>query len=595
MTDRRGGRLAADSDPFASFRDPGAAQGDHYGYAGDGYPDDDSDGGWGDPGAREPRPEVPVHRPPPSVFAPPRSVSIPPTAPVPPDEPVPPGPPASAPVPGSRRARRLAEAAARGEVAAEVTVDQRLPAGHAGIGRPSSDHDRRSDVTDHVWHGHEDHTFGQDADEADTVQHSAVRVDPHDDEYRLDQRGLDDPRYDQHEYTQDGSYAQDDGYAHEDGYGYGGYEAYGPDDDLPSGASRVTGRGRGGRRVLVFLLILAVLGVGGYGAWIGLRPVIDDIRAAMAPAEDFAGPATGETTVTIEQGSSGRAIGQTLVDAGVVASVGAFVAAAEANPNGASIQAGTYTLPTGIPASDAVASMLDGSAQVRDLLTIPEGQIVAQSVEDVATYRGVTVQEAQAALDQVALPASAEGNPEGYLYPNSYEFGPDVTLVEVFQRMVDEGNRARTSLGIPVESERELIIKASIAEAEGREQDFGNVVSVINNRLAGEVTRVSTLGMDSTCRYLTIRDGLPMGQCFADESNPYNTRDNPGLPPTPINSPGSAALQAAVSPPDTDYGYFVTIDLNSRETLFAETIDEFEVLRRQFQDWCDANGRPEGC
>ena len=584
MTDRRGGRLAADSDPFASFRDPGAdwSQGEQ-------SHDLDS---WADPGEPEPRPDVPVHRPPASVFAPPRSVSIPPTAPVPPDEPGPAGSPTSAPVPGSRRARRLAEAAARGGVAADVTVDERPP---GGVGRPSSDHDRRSDLTDHVWHGHEDRTFGQDADEADTIQHSAVRVDPHDDEYRLDQRGFDDPRYDQHEYAQDHSYGPDGGYGHENGYEYGGYEAYGPGDDLPSGASRVTGRSRGGRRFLVFLLILAILGVGGYGAWIGLRPVIDDIRAAMAPAEDFTGPATGETTVTIEQGSSGRAIGQTLVDAGVVASVGAFVSAAEANPSGASIQAGTYTLPTGIPAADAVAAMLDGSAQVRDLLTIPEGQIVAQSVEDVATYRGVTVQEAQAALDQVTLPASAQGNPEGYLYPNSYEFGPDVTLVEIFQTMVDEGNGARALLGIPVESERELIIKASIAEAEGREQDFGNVVSVINNRLAGEVTRVSTLGMDSTCRYLTIRDGLPLGQCLNDESNPYNTRDNQGLPPTPINSPGMLALQAAVTPPDTNFGYFVTVDLNTRETIFVETIDEFEVLARQFQDWCEANGEPEGC
>jgi UPF0755 protein len=239
--------------------------------------------------------------------------------------------------------------------------------------------------------------------------------------------------------------------------------------------------------------------------------------------------------------------------------------------------------------------MLDGSTQVRDLLTIPEGQIVRQTLQDVADSRGVAVQEALAALEQVTLPASAEGNPEGYLYPNSYEFGPDVTLVEIFQTMIDEGNQYRSSIGIPVEAERELIIKASIAEAEGREQDFGNVVSVINNRLAGEVPQVFTLGMDSTCRYLTIRDGVPMGQCFADEGNLYNTRDNPGLPPTPINSPGSAALEAAANPPDTDYGYFVTVDLNSRETLFAETKDEFDALARQFQDWCAANGEPEGC
>jgi UPF0755 protein len=488
----------------------------------------------------------------------------------------------------------------RGTVPHEVRPEVRPLGGRDEL--RTFDHDNRVDLADHGWHGHDDRTQWQDARGADTMQHVPVAAAP----YGVARQYGGHEGYDGHD-SDDGheSYEPHEGYAgygdhhgHDDHHGYGDhhdYQTLGYEDDPTAGAGRVRTRGRGARRFLVFLLILGVLGLGGYGAWVGLRPVIDDIQAALAPAEDFTGPATGEATVTIEQGSSGRAIGQVLVDAGVVASVDAFVAAAQADPNGASIQAGTYTLPTGIPASAAVTAMLDGSAQVRDLLTIPEGQIVAQTVQDVAEYRGVTVQEAQAALGQVTLPASAQGDPEGYLYPNSYEFGPDVTLVEIFQEMVDEGTDARASLGIPVESERDIVIKASIAEAEGREEDFGNVVSVIDNRLAGEVSRVSTLGMDSTCRYLTIRDGLPMGECFADESNPYNTRDNPGLPPTPINSPGTAALQAAVSPPDTNFGYFVTVDLNTRETLFAETVDEFEVLRRQFQDWCEANGEPEGC
>ena len=422
----------------------------------------------------------------------------------------------------------------------------------------------------------------------------------------------DDPRHDQYDpYVQDTGYdgyddAGDDpdgGYhavpGHHDpdaieevpGYGY----AAGPEPG--SGSTRVTTAAprRRGRKALVFVVVLGLIGLGGYGALVGLRPMVEEIRAVFAPPADFTGPATGEVTVTVPEGSSLRAIGDVLVEAGVVASSGAFVGAAEDNPDGGSVQAGTYALQQNMPAADAVAAMLDGTSQLRDLLTVPEGQIAARTVEAVADYRGVPVQEAQAALQEVTLPASAEGDPEGYLFPDSYEFGPEADPVEIFQAMVDRGTEERASLGIPAEREREFVIKASIAEAEGREQDFGNVVSVIDNRLAGEVPRVATLGMDSTCRYLRLRDGLPLAECLDDPSNPWNTRENAGLPPGPINSPGTAALQAAVGPPDTDFGYFVTVDLNTRETLFTASYDEFLTYRDQFQDWCDANGRPEGC
>jgi UPF0755 protein len=39
--------------------------------------------------------------------------------------------------------------------------------------------------------------------------------------------------------------------------------------------------------------------------------------------------------------------------------------------------------------------------------------------------------------------------------------------------------------------------------------------------------------------------------------DPYNTYRHVGLPPGPINSPGRAALAAAIDPPATPYLYFV--------------------------------------
>jgi UPF0755 protein len=477
---------------------------------------------------------------------------------------------AGAPVPGTRRARRLAEAAAREGRPGGVAVDERSwqdtapglrhtedrdepAARRAGPGRPGDD--RYDEYQDHGgydayggYHGYDDHALGG--------HHDAVAAD--------------------------------------------GAPAYGYDDDPgpARGSTRVTTAAprRRGRKALVFVLVLGLIGLGGYGALIGLRPMVEEVRALFAPPADFTGPATGEVTVTVPEGSSLRSIGDVLVEAGVVASSGAFVGAAEDNPDGGSIQAGTYTLQQNMPAAAAVAAMLDGSTQVRDLLTIPEGQRLDQVVTAVAEYRGVPEQEVLAALGQVTLPESAGGEAEGYLYPSSYEFDPDATLVEILQTMVDEGVEVRRNLGIPVEDERRVIIEASIVQGEGRAEDFPNVASVIENRINGDVPRTNgLLQMDSTCRYAIRDDSRTLADCHADPDEPYNTRLNPGLPPGPINSPGEAALNASLNPADTDFGYFVTVDLNSRETLFTASYDEFLVYREQFQDWCDANGRPEGC
>jgi UPF0755 protein len=380
----------------------------------------------------------------------------------------------------------------------------------------------------------------------------------------------------------------------EDGYLEGGYDM---EYDDPRASSHDSGGGRAARRLLILLAVLSVVGLGTYGAWLGLRPAIGEVSGIFAPPEDFPGPGSGSTTVVVQQGDTGRAIGETLTAAGVVATPEAFVAAAKAEPEFASVQAGTYTLPVGIPAAQAVQLLLDPASQVRDLLTIPEGLVVSEILAAVAEHRDVPVQEVQAALTQITLPASAQGDPEGYLHPDSYEFGPDAALVEILQEMVQAGVTTRAGLGVPTDPtlEREFVIKASIVQAEGREEDFPNVASVIENRLAGEIPDVNTLGMDSTCKYAYRDRAEPWTDCLDEPDEPYNTRINPGLPPGPINSPGRSALSAVLNPPDTDYGWFVTVDTFTGETVFTASKEEFFVLEQRFDEFCEANGNPEGC
>jgi UPF0755 protein len=80
------------------------------------------------------------------------------------------------------------------------------------------------------------------------------------------------------------------------------------------------------------------------------------------------------------------------------------------------------------------------------------------------------------------------------------------------------------------------------------------VAAVIYNRLHAQMP----LGIDATLRYgLHVPPTESLTQSDLQNPTPYNTRLHDGLPPTPINNPGMAALEAAAHPAHVDYLYFV--------------------------------------
>ena len=61
------------------------------------------------------------------------------------------------------------------------------------------------------------------------------------------------------------------------------------------------------------------------------------------------------------------------------------------------------------------------------------------------------------------------------------------------------------------------------------------------------------------------RERLLYSDIDAVADHPYNTYTQPGLPPGPIASPGEASLDAALSPADTPYLFFVARPDGSHE------------------------------
>ena len=96
------------------------------------------------------------------------------------------------------------------------------------------------------------------------------------------------------------------------------------------------------------------------------------------------------------------------------------------------------------------------------------------------------------------------------------------------------------------------------------------------------------LQFDSTVSYALGLDELELSADQLENDSPYNTYVNTGLPPTPINSPGEAALEAALAPAKGKWLYFVTINPDTGETKFAKTYDRFLKLKAQYRAYLDS-------
>jgi UPF0755 protein len=133
----------------------------------------------------------------------------------------------------------------------------------------------------------------------------------------------------------------------------------------------------------------------------------------------------------------------------------------------------------------------------------------------------------------------------------------------------------------------EVMVVASLVESEAsRDQDRAKVARVIYNRLEGDETN-GLLQLDATVNYAHGRNlGARTTSTHREIDSPYNTYVTPGLPPTPIEAPGDAAIEAAANPAQGDWYYYVTVNLRTGETKFAKTYPQHLRHKAELDEYC---------
>ena len=323
-------------------------------------------------------------------------------------------------------------------------------------------------------------------------------------------------------------------------------------------------------RVASALLVAALLTLG-----------VREVRGLGSSAPDFSCSQSSPTEVIIQvkSGETGSSIARQLFSKGVTKSSQAFFRVAVSDPKAAQIAPGAHRLNKEICANEALNQLLD-SKRLIGLVNIVEGAWISEVLPQM--YKaGFSTKEVSDALRGVEKPEGFTSL-EGLLFPAQYSFAQDTSAQTAITSMVSNSKRAMQEAGFFSSdlkfSAQQLLIIASLIQAEGKLQDFRKISQVIQNRLKIGMP----LQFDSTVHYIKkLRGNIFLSTQSTLISSPYNTYKRYGLPPGPINNPGLSAMRAAVNPKPGNWIYFITVAPS--DTRFTANLDEFNTWKLEYK------------
>ncbi|MFZ4712367.1 MAG: endolytic transglycosylase MltG [Bacteriovoracaceae bacterium] len=225
-----------------------------------------------------------------------------------------------------------------------------------------------------------------------------------------------------------------------------------------------------------------------------------------------------------------------------------------------SYKSGTYEIPSGATMADIFNIFISG-IPMSILVTIPEGKNMYEVAKILEQQKLTTYDEFMNLarntefMSELEVPA---GTVEGYLYPETYRFSPDVETKTIIKTFVHEFKKKTAQLQFEntLLSPHEVVILASIVEKEtGARKERPIIAGVFHNRLKKKMR----LQSDPTTIYgiyETFTGNIKKSDLMT--KSPYNTYTVEALPAGPISNPGLDAMKAVLNPVVSDYLYFVS-------------------------------------
>jgi UPF0755 protein len=293
----------------------------------------------------------------------------------------------------------------------------------------------------------------------------------------------------------------------------------------------------------------------------------------------------------VREGSTLKEVAGELNRKGIITGKSLFLFWARLMGHSTNIKAGEYLLNSGMPPLK-ILNILSKGAILLHSVTIPEGFTIKQ-IGELLEKRGLADKREFLSLTgnpEIARRYGISGTGlEGYIYPDTYQFGRGLPTLSVIDTMV---NRFR-EIAAPFKKRAEqlymemedVFILASIVEKEtGRADERPLIASVFLNRLEKNMR----LESDPTVIYGLMKFDGDLTREHLNQNTPYNTYMIRGLPPGPISNPGRESIKAVLYPAETNYLYFVSKNDGSHH--FSETLSEHnkavEIYQKKRRGTC---------
>ena len=339
------------------------------------------------------------------------------------------------------------------------------------------------------------------------------------------------------------------------------------------------------KKFFVFLLILLLI-LSGVGFW-GYQKLTEFVHTPVNVTQD--------QLLTIERGTTGSKLAALLEQEKILEHADLLPWLLKLQPQLNKVKAGTYSL-TGVKTLQDLLDMINSGKEAQFSVKFIEGKTFKEwrkNLENAPhlkqTLQGKTDKEIMALLD---IPAVAKAvyewnNMDGWLYPDTYNYTPNSTDLELLKRSTTRLQKALDKAwserdeNLPLADPYQMLILASIVEKEtGIAAERPQVASVFINRLKANMK----LQTDPTVIY-------GMGESYTgnirkkdlETITPYNTYMIEGLPPTPIAMVSESALQAVAHPAKTDFYYFVADGSGGHK--FTRNLNEHNKAVQEYLRW----------